>query len=71
VFLGLLLAGMALGAATAAIWLLAGGSMLLAVALYGLVATTFIIGAALVTFWLSERKSEASSATAEALRPAE
>jgi len=69
--LGFLVAGMGLGAVAAAAWLLAGGSILFALVLYSLVATACILGAALLTFRLSERKTSETCATAETLRPAE
>jgi hypothetical protein len=57
--LGLLLAGMALGAVAAGTWGLAGGSLLIALALYSLVATLFVLGAAVLTFLLSLRRGGA------------
>jgi len=66
--LGLLGAGMTAGATLAALWLLAGGSLLAAIAIYGLVGAAFVLGTALLNFWLSERKERAAP---DALHPAE
>lgn len=55
--LGLLVVGMAVGAAAAGVMILSGGSYLSALAIYSLVSTTVVLGVALVWFALSERKA--------------
>lgn len=62
---------MVLGSAAAGLWLVSGGSFLMAIAIYSLVATAFTLGAALLSFWLAERKPHEACATTETLRPAE
>jgi hypothetical protein len=59
--LGLLLLGTAIGAAAAGVWLLAGGSFLLGIAIYGLVGTLVVLGVALLSFFLGERKAVAAA----------
>jgi hypothetical protein len=59
--LGLLLLGTAIGAAAAGVWLLAGGSFLLAIVIYGLVGTLVVLGLALLSFFLGEQKSAAAA----------
>jgi hypothetical protein len=66
--LGLLLLGMLIGASAAAAWVFAGGSLLLALVLYGLVGTMVVLGTAVLSFLLSERKT---AAAAERLHAAE
>jgi hypothetical protein len=58
-FLGLLMAGMGLGAVAAGAWVFAGGSLLIGLVLYSLVGTAFVLGTALVSFHLSERRAAA------------
>lgn len=70
-FLGFLMAGMGLGAVAAGVWLVSGGSLLVALALYSLVAVTFILCAACAAFFLSEWKMSRPEASVEALHPAE
>jgi hypothetical protein len=48
---------MGLGAAAAGALILAGGSYLAALALYSLVSTVFVLGAALLSFTILERKT--------------
>jgi hypothetical protein len=71
VFLGLLLAGLGLGAVTAAVWLMMGGTLLVAAALYSLVATAFILGVSFLMFHISSRKPSETCDPTETLRPAE
>lgn len=68
-FLGVLLAGMGFGAVAAGWWLMSGGSVLVALALYALVGTVFVLGAAVLSFCLPEKKP--ADARADALQPAE
>jgi membrane protein implicated in regulation of membrane protease activity len=51
--LGLIFAGMAVGAVVAGLWLLAGGSLAVAFALYSLVGTAVVLAAAVLSFLLS------------------
>lgn len=69
-FLGLLGAGMGLGALAAGTWIMYGGSVVAAVAIYSLVATCFVLGAAILSFLMSRRKAKTSCAT-DALTAAE
>lgn len=69
--LGLLVVGMVLGAAAGFAWVHGGGSYLAALALYSLVATSFILGAALLAHALSERRARRLAAEAETLQAAE
>lgn len=55
--LGLLVVGMGLGGAAALALILSGGSYLAALALYSLVSTVFVLGAALLSFVILERKT--------------
>jgi hypothetical protein len=66
--LGLLILGIMIGMAAAGAWLVAGGSVLLAVVIYGLVGTMVVLGFALLTFLAAERRS---AATAKSLQAAE
>jgi hypothetical protein len=59
--LGLLLFGMMFGAAAAGAWVIAGGSLLIAVVIYGLAGTMFMFGAALLSFLLAERRVAAAA----------
>jgi hypothetical protein len=58
--LGLLFFGIFIGAAASGAWLLAGGSLLFAVVIYSLVGTMVVLGFALLSFALSERKATAA-----------
>lgn len=69
--LGLLIAGMAFGAVAAALWLLAGGSLPVALALYSLVGTSAVLGAAMLSFLLSSDRATKAPAPGETLHPAE
>lgn len=69
--LGLLTAGMVVGATAAFVWLLAGGSLGVAFVIYSFVAMTSALGVALLRFWLSERRQRAAFAASEAVRPDE
>jgi hypothetical protein len=66
--LGLLLLGILIGATAAGLWFAAGGSLVLAVVIYALVGTMVVLGTALLSFALSERKT---AATAKQLPAAE
>jgi hypothetical protein len=59
--LGLLLLGMMFGAAAASAWVIAGGSLMLAVLIYGLVGTMFVLGTAILSFLLAERRAAAAT----------
>jgi hypothetical protein len=62
---------MAVGAAAAGAWLYAGGSVLLAVAIYSLVATFFVLGTSLLSFLIADRRGDRVCRQAESLHPAE
>ena len=57
--LGLLLLGMMFGTAAAGAWLMAGGSLLLAIVIYGLVGTISVLGTAVLSCLLAERRAAA------------
>lgn len=59
--LGVLLLGMVMGLVASGAWVLAGGSILFAVAIYGVVGTVVVLGAALLTFVLADRKAAAAA----------
>jgi hypothetical protein len=61
--LGLLLLGMIFGAATAGLWLAAGGSLLIAIVLYGLGGASLVLGIAIVSLFLADRRSTHCAAT--------
>ena len=69
-FLGLLLVAMGIGAVAAGAWIAAGGSVLLALALYSLVATSVVLATAISAFLFSEHRAR-SAQSQEALHPAE
>lgn len=60
-FLGLLIGGMGLGAVAAGVWIASGGSLLIGLALYSLVATAFVLATAMISFLLSERRAIADT----------
>jgi hypothetical protein len=62
---------MMIGAVAGLAWVLGGGSYLAALALYSLVATSFILGTALLAHALSERRSRRLAAEDETLHAAE
>jgi hypothetical protein len=70
-FLGLLFVAMAIGAAAAGAWLYAGGSVLLAVAIYSIVATFFVLVMALLSFLIVGRRTDRVCWQAESLHAAE
>jgi 4-hydroxybenzoate polyprenyltransferase len=59
--LGLLFLGMLIGAAASGAWLLAGGSLLFAVVIYGLVGTMVVLGFALLSSFVAERRAAAAA----------
>lgn len=70
-FLGLLAAGMGVGALAAGVWIASGGSVLIGFVIYSLVATMFILGKAVVSHIVSEWREACETGKAEALYPAE
>jgi hypothetical protein len=68
IMVGLVLAGMILGATAAGVWLLTGGSLLLAVALYGLLAGLCMLVAAMAVYLASGRREIGEIVDAEGLR---
>ena len=70
-FLGLLVVGMTIGAAAAGAWVYSGGSLLLAVVIYSLVATSVVLGLAILSFLVSDRKPDETCGSVEPLQPAE
>ena len=70
-FLGLVMAGMGLGAVAAGVWIVTGGSLLIAFAIYSLVATAFVLGAAIVSFLFSELPEAVEPAASDVGYPAE
>ncbi len=69
--LGLLMTGMILGALAAVGWVVAGGSILGALALYAGAGAVSILAVAAVAFLLSELRISPETAVAEAAHPAE
>jgi hypothetical protein len=69
--LGLLFLGMVLGGVAAAGWVIAGGSVLAALAIYAGIGTVSILVAAAAAFLLSELRLAGAAAPAEAVHPAE
>ena len=69
--LGLLATGMCLGAVAAGLWIAAGGSILVALALYALVGTCFVLFAAIAIHLLSGFRMAQKAAAPEALHAAE
>ena len=69
--IGLVLAGVALGAASGGVWILAGGSILVAFALYSLVGTLVVLGTAVCWFIISESAKADDRQLAGALQPSE
>jgi hypothetical protein len=65
---GLVLTGMILGATAAGVWLLTGGSLLLAVAFYGLLAGLCILVAAMAVYLASGRREIGEIVDADGLR---
>lgn len=59
---GLVLAGMLIGAMAAAVWIGTGGSLLLAFALYGIVAALFVVIGAGAAYLAAARRGLASVA---------
>ena len=70
-FLGLVLVGMAFGAAAAGACILMGGSILLAVAVYSLFGTLCVLGTAVLEVVISERRDRGEENLAWALQPTE
>jgi hypothetical protein len=70
-FLGLLFAGMSLGALLALFWVAAGGSILFAIGLYSLAATAFVLCGAVLTYLMSERQERETVPILEAMHAAE
>jgi hypothetical protein len=64
--LGLLILGIMIGMAAAGAWLVAGGSVVLAVVIYGLVGTMVVLGFALLSFLVAERRSAATEKSLQA-----
>jgi hypothetical protein len=52
-----LLSGMLIGGLSATVWIVSGGAFLPALMVYSVVATSVILGVAVLTFWVSERGS--------------
>jgi hypothetical protein len=69
--LGLLTAGMVAGAAAAAVFLVAGGSIGLALGIFSLVGVAAILAAAFLGFRLSERRESAAPASGETVDPSD
>jgi hypothetical protein len=69
--LGLLTAGMVVGAAAAAASLVAGGSMGLALGIFSLVGVTAVLATAFLSFRLSERRERAAPASGETVDPSD
>jgi hypothetical protein len=65
---GLVLIGMIVGGTAAGVWLLTGGSLLLAVALYGLLAGLCILVAAIAVYLASGRREIGATVDADGLR---
>jgi hypothetical protein len=59
--LGLLFLGIVIGAAASGAWLMAGGSVLLAILIYAFVGTAVVLGLALLSFWRKERRTAAAA----------
>ena len=70
-FIGFVLMGMAFGAAAAGAWILTGGSILIAIALYSVVGTLFGLGTAVLLVLISERRESVEDDLAWALHPTE
>lgn len=70
-FLGLLFIGMTVGAGVAGAWLVSGGSILVALLLYSVVATAVVLGISLLSFALSDRTQPDGCARVEPMQPAE
>jgi hypothetical protein len=70
-FLGLLVVAMAIGAASAGVWLYTGGSLLAALAIYALVATFLLLGCAVVAFLIADRRTDGVCRAGESLQAAE
>jgi hypothetical protein len=63
---GLLIIGMAFGAAAAGGWILSGGSILAALGLYSVVSTTTVLTWAVAAHALSRRRTEAAAKSLQA-----
>jgi hypothetical protein len=69
--LGLLTAGMVVGAAAAVVFVMAGGSIGLAFGIFGLVGVTTVLATAFLGFRLVERRERAASASSETVDPSD